>query len=63
MRNFVFREIMSFFRKNNNLKIFDFELNFYNFPKKKLMLIRLLVTTLSPLGLTFFNSMLVLLAI
>jgi hypothetical protein len=54
---------MSFFRKNNNLKIFDFELNFYNFPKKKLMLIRLLVTTLSPLGLTFFNSMLVLLAI
>jgi hypothetical protein len=44
--------------------IFVFELNFHHFQKiKKLMLIRLLSTTLSPLGLTFFNSMLALLAI
>jgi hypothetical protein len=45
--------------------IFVFELNFPNKKKKKkeLTLIRLLGTTLPPLGLTFFNSILALLAI
>jgi hypothetical protein len=44
--------------------IFVFELNFHNFQKlKKLISIRLIATTLSPLGLTFSNSMLALLAI
>jgi hypothetical protein len=43
--------------------IFVFELNFHNFQKKKLTLIKLRTTTLSPLGLTFFNSILPLLAI
>jgi hypothetical protein len=43
--------------------IFVFELDFTIVKIKKLTLIRFLVTTLSPLGLTFSNSMLVLLAI
>jgi hypothetical protein len=43
--------------------VFNFELNFQNFIRKELVLLELLATTLSPLGLTFFNSMLVLLAI
>jgi hypothetical protein len=43
--------------------MFVFELNFQDFQKNNLTLIRLLITTLSPLGLNFFNSMLPLLAI
>jgi hypothetical protein len=37
--------------------------NFTTFPQKKMMLIRLLATTLSPLGFALFNSILALLAI
>jgi hypothetical protein len=56
MRNFGFGAIMisSFFKHT----IFVFELNFHNFQKKNLTLIRLLITTLLPLELTFFNSIL-----
>jgi hypothetical protein len=60
MRNFVFRAIMVSFRKNN------LRSSFLNsiltiFKKMKLMLIKLLGTTLSASGLIFFNSMLTLL--
>jgi hypothetical protein len=65
MRNFVFRAIMISFTKKEKYMIFVFELNFHNLKKKKkkLMLIKLLSTTLSPLGLTFFNCMLPILVI
>jgi hypothetical protein len=49
MWNFVFQAIMASFRKNWHM-IVIFELNFYNFQKKMLMLIRVLATTL---GLAF----------
>jgi hypothetical protein len=62
MRNFVFWAIMTSYRKNNIKSLFLNSI-FTIFKKKKLMLIRLLNTTLSPLGLPFFNSMLPLLAI
>jgi hypothetical protein len=43
--------------------MFVFQLNFHNFQKQKWTLIGLLTTTLSPLRLTLFDSILALLAI
>jgi hypothetical protein len=63
MRNFVFIGNYDILYEKQHKK-FVFELNFHNFQKKKkLMLIRLLATTLSPLGLMFFDFVLALLAI
>jgi hypothetical protein len=61
MRKFFGGAIMTSYRKVT-YDIF-FKLNFHNFFKKKLTLIRLLSITLPPLGLTFFYSMLALLAV
>jgi hypothetical protein len=62
MRNFVFKAIITPYRKKLYI-LFILRLNFHNFQKKKMMLIILLATTLSSLVLTFFISILVLLAI
>jgi hypothetical protein len=62
MMNFIFCVIMTSYRKITSN--FCFGTQFSQFSKiKKLMLIRLLATTLSPLKLTFSNSKLALLAI
>jgi hypothetical protein len=58
MRDFVFWAIMTSYRKKEKKNI---RLQFSE--EKKLTLIRFLASTLSPLGLTFLNSMLVLFAI
>jgi hypothetical protein len=48
--------------KNKLHMMFDSDLNFLQLSKKeKLVVFRLLVVTLLPLGLTFFNSILALL--
>jgi hypothetical protein len=63
MKNFVFWAMMKSYREKISYDVY-FSTQFSHFSKKeKLRLIRLLATTLSPLGLTPSNSMLALIAI